>query len=99
MREDLASIARLVQSCHAVMESTRYYPPPEGCIPNLVVLSIPNEQKLLSVKDKLEKLGIRSEIFMEPDIGNQYTALATEPVSGETRRVFRNYKLLQEVLS
>ena len=76
------------------MEATRFYPPPNGIIPNLVVLGVANEQELLKAKSKLEKSGIKHEIFVEPDIGNQHTAIATEPIFGEQRRLFRNYRCL-----
>lgn len=95
VRKDLAPIIQLVQACHAVGESSRSYPAPKGIIPNLVVLGVDNEQKLIKTKNKLDQLGIKTEIFLEPDIDKQYTALCTEPVSGLTRRVFRNYKLLK----
>jgi len=90
------TIVQLVQACHAVGEASRSYPSPKGIIPNLVVIGVDNEQKLIKTKNKLDTLGIKTEIFIEPDIGGQYTALCTEPVSGLTRRIFRNYKLLKQ---
>ena len=88
-------LTALIQSCHAAMEATRSYPPTCGCIPNLIVLGVENEQKLLDTKHKLDNLGIKSEIFVEPDLNNQHTALATEPIDELARKVFRNYKLLK----
>ena len=85
----------MVQACHAVGEASRNFPAPKGTIPNLVVFGIDNEQQLVKTKNKLDQLGIKTEIFIEPDIGDQYTALCTEPVDGLTRKVFRSYKLLK----
>jgi hypothetical protein len=43
--------------------------------------------------DRLERQGIRTVLFREPDIGNQATALATEPVNGSVRKSLSKYPL------
>lgn len=37
--------------------------------------------------------GIRQYLFTESDLGDQATAFATEPISGEKRKVFRKFPL------
>ena len=54
-----------------------------------------DEAALLKALKKLEDNGIRHTVFREADLDDQATAIATEPVYGETRRLFRNYQLLQ----
>ena len=93
VRKNLSHPQQIVQACHAVAEVTRYCPPPDGVIPNLVLLGVNDESRLFKCQSKLDKANIRYKVFFEPDI-NQFTALATEPVSGETRQHFRNYTLL-----
>jgi hypothetical protein len=56
---------------------------------------VKDETALLKALKKLEDHGIRHTIFREADLDDQATAIATEPVYGEVRRLFRNYQLLQ----
>jgi hypothetical protein len=50
----------------------------------------------LTEQQRLDRIGIRTRVFHEPDIGNQATALATEPVYGDDRKYFKKYRLLKE---
>jgi len=43
---------------------------------------------------KIERSGILYKEFLEPDIGNQLTAIATEPICGDRRKVFKKFKLM-----
>jgi len=43
---------------------------------------------------KIENSGILYKEFLEPDIGNQLTAIATEPICGNRRKVFKKFKLM-----
>lgn len=65
--------------------------------PSVILLGVPAHQ-LLAVADKLESSNIRHRCFYEPDIGDQLTAIATEPIfdDGENRQFFRKYQLLKE---
>ena len=58
----------------------------------MVVLEIGSEQELREFNTKLNKLGIKTELFIEPDIGYKATALATGPISGEPRQHFKPFK-------
>jgi len=48
---------------------------------------------LTKVASSLKLKNIRFKEFREPDIGNQLTAIATEPVYGEQREFFKKYQL------
>lgn len=61
----------------------------------MVVVGVKTEAALFRAIEKLNEHGIRCQWFIEPDLGNQVTAIATEPVYGDTRRIFRNYQLLK----
>jgi hypothetical protein len=56
---------------------------------------VKDESALHRARDRLESFGIRFKTFTEPDLGNQMTALATEAIHGDLRRVFRKYQLLK----
>ena len=83
-----------MQSCHAVAETARFLLPPEHEHPPLVVCGVRDERTLRQARDRLERHGIRFCSFIEPDLGHQLTALATEPVFDGTRRLFRRFQLL-----
>lgn len=56
---------------------------------------VKNESALFKAIEQLNSQGIKCQWFIEPDMGNQFTALATEPVYGETRKLFRKYQILK----
>lgn len=60
----------------------------------MVILGIPSEEELHSVRKRLVDHGIRHCHFYEPDIGDELTSLASEPITGKKRRLFSKYKLL-----
>ena len=69
--------------------------PSESQVPNLVLCALASEESLLAAARRLDSLGISYRIFREPDIGDQFTALCTGIVSGDSRRHFRKYRLLE----
>lgn len=96
VRSDLSHAQIVVQTSHAAIEAARQgLIPADRPHPHLVVLGVRDENKLIQIQSKLEAAGIRFRSFIEPDIGNQLTAIATEPISGERRKFFKNYQLLQ----
>lgn len=53
-----------------------------------------DEDKIQRVLSKLKDSGIKHEVFHEPDIGNQMTAVAVEALSREQhKKLFKNLKL------
>jgi hypothetical protein len=48
-------------------------------------------QKALS---RLQQEGVICCPFIEPDIGNQLTSFATEPIFSDRRHIFRRYNCL-----
>jgi hypothetical protein len=59
-----------------------------------VLLGVQGEEQLLDAFRRISESGIRCIPFREPDIGNQLTAIATEPIVGDSRRSFKKYRLL-----
>ena len=66
----------------------------------MVVCGAKSEMSLLKERDVLEQQGIRHHCFYEPDPLDDsdepmgFTALASEPVYGEQRRLFRRWRVL-----
>jgi hypothetical protein len=94
VRRDLPPAQQVVQSCHAVAEAARSLLPPDHQHPHIVVCGVRDERTLRQSHDRLVRQGVRCRAFIEPDLGNQLTALATEPVFDGTRRLFRRFQLL-----
>lgn len=44
---------------------------------------------------KLNKNSIKFKPFFEPDLNNELTAIATEPLQGEKRKVLKDFQILK----
>jgi len=93
VRTDLSHPQIVVQASHACLEMASAHGMPYH--PHLVCIGIKSEAKLRSVLNEITAQGIRASPFIEPDIGDQMTAFATEPVFGERRKVFKRFSLLR----
>ena len=93
VRKDLSTSQQAVQACHGAIEIARSLAPEEEH-PHVVLLSVRSEEQLFNALNRLQAEGIDVKTFVEPDIGNQLTAIAAGPVFGETRRHFKRYQLL-----
>lgn len=92
-RADLEPGYQAVQSCHVAFQfamehlemTTRWFTDSNY----LILLSVPDERALLVLLERARRLGLKSSMFREPDIGNQITAIALEP-GFVTQRLCRN---------
>ena len=96
VRKDLTPEQRAVQSAHAVAECGILYVDSEKysvSTPHTIVLiGVKNCKELHEAYENIK--GLRAILFYEPDIGES-TAFAVEPISGEQREMFRDYKTLR----
>jgi len=60
-----------------------------------VLIGIPDEFELKRVSARLNDIGIRHSMFHEEDLGGQVTAIATQSVGRENKKLFRDYRLLE----
>ena len=94
VRKDLKSFEYLcVQSVHAAIEATKAFKQPSRH-PSVIICSVEDERALQKAIFKIEQSGVKYKAFLEPDIGNQLTAIATEPICGDGRKVFKKFKLM-----
>jgi hypothetical protein len=84
----------VVQAAHACLEAARAFLPSDHEHPSLVVCGVRDEVRLGRWLDRLRAAGIRLRAFFEPDLGDQLTAAATEPLRGAQRHIFRDLRLL-----
>ena len=94
VRKDLSTPQISVQACHACIEACRSFITNTSDHPHLVLLGVKGEQQLYNSARKLDKAGVQYRIFTEPDRNGEATALATEPIFGEQRHLFRSYRCL-----
>jgi len=94
VRRDLPAAQMAVQAIHAAMEATRQFLTSDQPHPHLVLCRVSSERDLLAAADRLERLGIRFQIFREPDRADEATALATEPLGPDRRAPMARYPCL-----
>jgi len=90
VRKDLSPIQQAVQAGHAVAEYLLKYPMTSWDNGTLVYLGIRDERELDKWERKLQRMDVSTAVFIEPDIGDQRTALAAASANG----IFKNLRLL-----
>jgi len=85
---------QIVQSCHAILEVGRFHLPPDSPHPHVVVLGITDERQLFNCLDRLRRLNLPFQAFHEPDRQDELTAIASGPIVGRQRQLFRRYRCL-----
>ena len=93
IRKDLPLCQQLVQASHASYEAGVKYQSKSPTHNYLIMCEIPNEESLLLLHDKLHRKKIDSYLFCEPDMNNQATALCTEPLNVQRRKLMSKYPL------
>jgi hypothetical protein len=83
-----------VQAVHAAIEAARHFLTPDQTHPHLVLCSVGSQRDLLAAADRFDRLGIRFQIFREPDRDGEASALATEPLGPERRGPLARYPCL-----
>lgn len=62
----------------------------------MVLCSIANEKELDKLSFYLKEHNIAHHMFYEPDYNTGYTAICTEPIYGEQRKLFKKFKLWKQ---
>lgn len=95
VRKDLSHRQQAVQSAHACIEAARHFLLPGEPHPSVILCTVKSEQKLKMCADELSQKGLDIQMFYEPDIGMQATALACRPLRGTARKAFQRFQLMQ----
>lgn len=76
-RDDIKPGYQVAQSGHAISQFFLDYPELARKWNNnyLISLSVPSEQKLVNLLEKLQKRKVPVSYFTEPDIGNELTSI------------------------
>lgn len=97
IRKDLEPHYQIIQAAHATHEIALRLGEEEKPqkTSHLILFEAKDEKHLLKIKEQLETKGIFNHIFHEPDHDTGYTAIATAPIYGEDRKMFRKYKMFK----
>lgn len=91
VRKDLSTPQIVVQASHAAIMAGQQLISSAIEHPHLVVCGMKSEMELIKLQGRLKEANIRFCAFEEPDRDNETTAVITEPVFGEQRRMFRRF--------
>ena len=94
VRKDLALEQQAVQSVHATAEAVKHLYNSVNHL-HTVLLHVENERELIKAMQYLDSKGIRYRHFIDPDLNNELTAVATECILGSKRKVMKDFKLLK----
>lgn len=97
VRTDLPLEQQVVQAIHAGTEAGHSFDRVSVEASSLILLQVPNKEKLEVALARTIERGVRCEAFNEPDWDYGLTAFATEPIFGDRRKVFNKYKLWKAV--
>ena len=97
VRKDLKAGYKVAQSCHAVADFAISHGEEfkEWQFKSNYLCCLEASQfKIEKTISKLDELKIKYNVFEEPDIGNQVTAIAVEALPRELhKKLFKNFKL------
>jgi len=88
VRQDLSIPQQIVQASHVCAYVGSSFHPDTS----IVLLECPNINYLKYIADYMSENSIKFRMFYETDI-SEHTAIASEPISGEDRKIFRKFNL------
>jgi hypothetical protein len=95
-RQDLSHQQQVIQTAHAICEMGVHWGREdfnEKETPNAVLIGVESEDQLLDIRHYLDRYGVASEMFYEPDI-SAYTSIATYPLEGKERKPLLKFELM-----
>lgn len=91
-RKNLTTSQQAVQAGHALLELTNKVEMEHH--PSSVFIVVKSEEKLKMVLKELIDNNINFSIFREPDLNNEITSVATEPLFDDKRDLLKRFQLL-----
>lgn len=93
IRSDLSVPQQIIQTSHAVDQLVRELNlPMKKTVDSMVLFEVHSETELLRVSSYLADKQVHHHTFFEPDVF-EYTAIATEPLSGSRRLIMKDFNL------
>lgn len=101
VRRDLPPVQRIIQFGHACVEvgldlGTDERKAAPLSPPNICLFEVADEDELIAVVRQLRSARIKHSAFYERDYDVGFSAVATEPISGDARSFFANFKRYED---
>lgn len=93
VRTDIPVEQQMVQAAHAALEAGIKFGKVSVEPASVIILQVPNKEKLEEAMKYTIESGISCEMFYEPDWDYGNTAFGTEPITFDRRKIFKKYKL------
>jgi hypothetical protein len=93
VRQDLSNEQQMVQAGHSLFKLGCSLPRHKGDKTYFVIVGVPNLNALKEAADHIGK-HVEFENFIEPDIGDEMTAISTYPIPAAKKHVFSQYEKL-----
>lgn len=94
VRQDISKEQQAVQAAHATYCAAAKFQPQEPEKAHFVLVGVRNEYELKLVMQSLEARDCDFVSFIEPDLANSVTALATKTMKEHQKRFLKKYKTL-----
>ena len=78
---------------HAGIAAARDLIPKDAIHPSLVLCTVADRDGLAAIVEKCVRAGVKHRVFFEADMRDEPTAVATAPVNGEARKLFKHLPL------
>lgn len=95
VRQDISQEQQAVQAAHATYCAGVKFAPKEPEETHFVLVGVENEEALNEISEFLTSKGTEFVSFVEPDLANSITAIATERMKENQKRFLRRYKKLE----
>jgi hypothetical protein len=92
VRCDIPLADQVVQVGHAAFEAGQRWPEDRATC-HLILVGVASQADLLDLAVRCEARAIAFVMFNEPDDGMGFTALCSEPLADNRRKLFRRYPL------
>lgn len=93
VRQDLPIPQQIVQSNHATYALASLYGHDGDCMPNIVLIGVPDREAILRVSEQCSENAIPHYTWNEPDWDYGITAISTAAIRGNKRLAFAEYQL------
>lgn len=99
VRQDMSEEQQLIQfghvSCVLGWQIAKDHPHINPSFLNFVGIGVSNEKELLKAMFRMQDNQCLAGHFIEPNMNDSLTAIASIPVKGEIREIFRKYDTLK----
>ena len=96
VRKDIPIADQIVQVGHVCLEAGTRFGRSKEPSPYMVLLEVADVRHLQQTKEFLKDSGISFEIFFEPDNNMGETAICTEYLDSQAKKIFKKYKLWEQ---